>query len=463
MQAKASGSASRNQVSREERDVLEEIARAMSPRPKGYTGIGLGMPSRRPVRAKIPKAIEQTGPASAITPAVGETDDVPDSDEEEGAGPSGHNGGDVGQPPLEEDEDSEYDEDWTTDEESETGSSEFYSVATESLGYITSEEGSVIGEVVNQAIIEASLEGLKMVDDSDIAKMDRARKRLLLRNTELLDLRRLQRKKMIDEIDVGTILLDRLDQDLRRIGLNATSLLRLLELTGVLLSGSFVLPVLSAGMLVPNDMDLFACLGTYHTVISYLRKKGYTDCKQIYSGRRGRVYGKGLPDISMIFEVRNKKTYKINIIVSVGKPLLPILQFHSTPVMNYIAHHGVVCLYDLTIYRLGIANYMNDIPIRVELCFDKYRQRGIEIWDKLDEEHICRIDSGCPQTIRSLFDRDVVHIRFPDFMHTPAVEHRKCEADIAIWRLATGAACNSATVDELGFVVCEDAHSVLRR
>jgi hypothetical protein len=33
-------------------EVLEEIESAMSPRPKAYAGIGMGMPTRRPVRAK---------------------------------------------------------------------------------------------------------------------------------------------------------------------------------------------------------------------------------------------------------------------------------------------------------------------------------------------------------------------------------------------------------------------------
>jgi hypothetical protein len=127
-----------------------------------------------------------------------------------------------------------------------------------------------------------------MVDDSDIGQMDRARKRILLRNTDILDLRQLQRKKLIDEQDVGTVLLDRLDQDLRCIGLKATSLLRLLELTGALLSGSFVLLVLIRGILIPNDMDLFACLGSYKAILSYLKKKGYTNCTQIYpDGKRG--------------------------------------------------------------------------------------------------------------------------------------------------------------------------------
>jgi hypothetical protein len=102
---------------------------------------------------------------------------------------------------------------------------------------------------------------------------------------------------------------------------------------------------------------------------------------------------------------------------------------------------------------------MSNIPLRVERCFDKYRNRGIEIWDKLDEEHICRIDSGCPQMICSLFNRDILHVRFPDFMETPAVEHRKNEADVAIWRLATAAACNAATVDDLGFVLCDDKYA----
>ncbi|KAJ2920785.1 hypothetical protein H1R20_g16309, partial [Candolleomyces eurysporus] len=107
------------------------------------------------------------------------------------------------------------DSDWTTDGEATgTGSSDLYSVEEETLGYVTLEDGSMLGDIVNQAVIEAALEGLKFVDNDEIQSMDRARKRIILHNSGLTDLCWMQLKRLVDKIDVGTVLLDRLDQDL---------------------------------------------------------------------------------------------------------------------------------------------------------------------------------------------------------------------------------------------------------
>ncbi|KAJ2911864.1 hypothetical protein MD484_g8551, partial [Candolleomyces efflorescens] len=365
---------------------------------------------------------------------------------------------------------SESDPDWVTDSDmTGTGSSDMYSVVDESLGYVTSEDGSLIGEVVKEAILEATLEDMQIGDYRDLPSMDRARKRTILQNTDLATLRRLQLRKLIDEIDVGAILLDRLDQDLRRMTLNAPSVLRMMELTDTLISGSFVYPILIRGVLTPNDLDMITTTSTYDMVLSYLKKKGYVNCKEVYpqgqATRRGRgrgSYASNLEDISIIFELWNKKGYKINVIVSEGRPILPILQYHSTPVMNYIAYHGIVCLYDITLHQFGIMNY-TDPSIRAIRCVVKYRGRGIDISNQLEDEHTCKIDGCCAQTIRSLFDRDVIHVRFPDSADVPHTQLRKSEADIAVWRLATGALCKAPTNDEAGFALCDNRYTVLRR
>ncbi|KAJ2926668.1 hypothetical protein H1R20_g10436, partial [Candolleomyces eurysporus] len=390
-------SACRNKLSREEKAVLEELATALSPRGSRYPNIGKGMPSqpfepptlvfeRVPTVSHIIEALNK----EIMVPDTDDEDDIqgevlclpstsntghtkkasnkeimmPDTDDEDNIQddvpclPSTSDTGDD-QPFYESDD--EDDSDCTTDDDvSGTGSSDLYSVVTESLGYITSEDGSLLGDVVNDAILEASLEDLKITDYNDLLSMDRTMKRNLLQNVDLAILRRLRLKKLIDEIDISTVLLDRLDQDLRRLTLNATSVLRMMELTDTVISGSFVHPVISRGTLVPNDLDLFTTLRTFGMVLSYFRKKGYADCKEVYpQGSRRPAYRSNLKDISFIFELRNKKAYKINVIVSKGRPLLPILQFHSTPVMNYIAYHGLVCLYDITIYQLGINNYVD--------------------------------------------------------------------------------------------------------
>lgn len=120
---------------------------------------------------------------------------------------------------------------------------------------------------------------------------------------------------------------------------------------------------------IPNDLDLFATLDEYKMILTYLKKKGFTTSKQVYLQKGGgcqrRAYGNKLQGISLIFELQNKGSYKINVIVSTRQAILPILQFHSTHIMNYIAYHGLVCLYKITLHQLSIANYLysEDIPI----------------------------------------------------------------------------------------------------
>jgi hypothetical protein len=265
---------------------------------------------------------------------------------------------------------------------------------------------------------------------------------------------------LVDDIDIGIVVLNRLDQDLQRIGIQAASLLRMMELTGTLLSGSFLHPIMQWNTLIPNDLNMFVSLDTYNVVFSYLKKKGFTNCKKVYPSGQGHPgYGDNLQDISIIFEVRNRHTYKINVIVSKGQPILPILQFHSTIVMNYITYHGLVCLYNITLHRFGVANYLTKIPNCVKVCFSKYRTRGFNIGTHLEEEHTCKIDASCPQTIQTLFNDNIVHVRFPDFVEVLGTELRSREAKLAVWRLASGTACNEETNDKTGFIICDSVYT----
>ncbi|KAF8180871.1 hypothetical protein BJ912DRAFT_855031, partial [Pholiota molesta] len=97
--------------------------------------------------------------------------------------------------------------------------------------------------------------------------------------------------------------------------------------------------------------------------------------------------------------------------------LLPIVHFHSTVVMNYIASYGLVCLYpELTLGRRGVVNHQN-IPHRVANSIQKYRERGFDIqtglnaWDAT-REHECGVDATCPTTPRRLLDGSALFIAF---------------------------------------------------
>ncbi|KAF9536194.1 hypothetical protein CPC08DRAFT_771685 [Agrocybe pediades] len=58
-----------------------------------------------------------------------------------------------------------------------------------------------------------------------------------------------------------------------------------------------------------------------------------------------------------------------------GSSICPIVQAHSTFLMNYIAWYGVVCLYpDMTLQKMGVA--LDDSPNAIA-CYDKYKDRGL--------------------------------------------------------------------------------------
>ncbi|KAJ3518796.1 hypothetical protein NMY22_g13503 [Coprinellus aureogranulatus] len=71
--------------------------------------------------------------------------------------------------------------------------------------------------------------------------------------------------------------------------------------------------------------------------------------------------------------------------------------------------------------------------------------------------HVCGLDIYCPQTVRSLFDEGVWHIKFPGFeAQTAASLRMRYDAYKCAWQLATGQFCTRPVVDNSGFVIVND-------
>ncbi|KAJ2924572.1 hypothetical protein H1R20_g12527, partial [Candolleomyces eurysporus] len=272
--------------------------------------------------------------------------------------------------------------------------------------------------------------------------------------------------------EVEEILFERLDTYLAQFQLRRDYVLGLLSSTDSFISGSFPLYVLFARLFEPSDLDFFTSQDYHLTVVGYLVKKGYKDIRTIYSAsvryefpqvQRSIRYHDELEAIHKILELTNGRGRKINIVVSKGSPLLPILQFHSTLVMNYIAPHGIVCLYPLTLRRIGIINYINPLSTKVMDCVDKYVRRGFRMWTHNQLTHKCGVDGNCPQTKRSLHDDHVVHFVFPNCSDKEGALIRQDDAVSATWRLSSARACKKATHERYGFVFCNGDGAVMAR
>jgi hypothetical protein len=153
--------------------------------------------------------------------------------------------------------------------------------------------------------------------------------------------------------------------------------------------------------------------------------------------------------------------------------LVPIVAFHSTPVMNFIAYFGVVTLYkDLTKRGVG---WINRYPrrdgtglsyYRNDNCWmEKYEERGYELWTGSDipgpsEEHRCGIDEECTLTVRNLFDNGVEVRRFRRYQSQDPITLLKTLEPCFVWSLRNRN-CKSRSTLKSGIVVTVDDYFVM--
>ncbi|KAH6892661.1 hypothetical protein BKA70DRAFT_1119269 [Coprinopsis sp. MPI-PUGE-AT-0042] len=134
----------------------------------------------------------------------------------------------------------------------------------------------------------------------------------------------------------------------------------MLKTSNAVISGSLVLRILLPCSWASNDMDIYCGCGTVCPVIEFLQHYGYgTEVPSASVDRAGDPSSRylDLRSIKHIYTLRNiSRGTSIDIIESIFPSCVaPILEFHSTPVMNWMAHDGVVCLYPhLTAANKGV-------------------------------------------------------------------------------------------------------------
>ncbi|KAG6871433.1 hypothetical protein C0992_010967, partial [Termitomyces sp. T32_za158] len=160
----------------------------------------------------------------------------------------------------------------------------------------------------------------------------------------------------------------------------------------------------------PVDLDLYVPNGEWRKVLHQLvHDYGYTVDPDPLDNAYSRVTG--------IYHVVRycRGACVVDLVVSMtDDSVVPIINFHSTLIMNYMSGTNIVCAYpDLTFNRRGLVNSRR--LILSELDYDiispliKYRRRGFDLAVTLEEweeygKHVCGSDPNCPGTTRSFND-----------------------------------------------------------
>ncbi|KAH6883624.1 hypothetical protein BKA70DRAFT_1125865 [Coprinopsis sp. MPI-PUGE-AT-0042] len=157
--------------------------------------------------------------------------------------------------------------------------------------------------------------------------------------------------------------------------------------------------------------------------------------------------------------------------------LVPIVAFHSTPVMNFIAYFGIVSLYgNLTSRGVGWINrypksadgrhlwyHKND-----DVWLEKYEKRGYTLWTGSDIPgatpggHRCGLDEACTLTLRNLFDDGVIVTKFEDYQSEDPITLLKTLEPSFVWQLRNrNCKAHSSSILKAGVVVTVDEYFVL--
>ncbi|KAH6891697.1 hypothetical protein BKA70DRAFT_1072531, partial [Coprinopsis sp. MPI-PUGE-AT-0042] len=102
-------------------------------------------------------------------------------------------------------------------------------------------------------------------------------KQAMREDLPLRDLYRLKDHGKLTEEDIIDIVEARFGDRLRPFGLDSESVLRLIEKTGAIISGSFVLAILFPSLFSPKDIDFFVSPGGHRLLMKALWAYGYTD------------------------------------------------------------------------------------------------------------------------------------------------------------------------------------------
>lgn len=223
----------------------------------------------------------------------------------------------------------------------------------------------------------------------------------------------------------------RLSTAIAHAGIPSTILLQLLRESHSVISGStslhFMLPH-DDRVWTPKDLDLYTNKSGYALVLSTLAQYGYTIHKVYtgYTSRHGQedaaaeAFGFG---VDRVINLQNECNGSIDVIVSTeDSPYIPIFNFHSTALMNFISGDGFFCAYPrLTSKGISVVNPLGfpgrDTPTaRIQSCIQKYENRGFTYVYHSTSRRLCTFigcfSNRCIEPIRHTQDKQCLYVQF---------------------------------------------------
>jgi hypothetical protein len=282
---------------------------------------------------------------------------------------------------------------------------------------------------------------------------------MILENLALPSLKILAETRNENKQGVEYYITKRWERLLRSFMDDVDEWINVMEHTSTVISGSNALKLVQAeaGSIITDDLDVYATEEFAKNILDHLKEKeGYSGIKDVVCNTD---YGSA--SITKIYKLK-KGEKKIDIIVTHWKcAITPILQFHTTSVMNYVTAHALVCLYprwtcenkgfiNPRLYQEGRTN------LNVVNGVMKYIKRGFRI--SADPfrlvDHECNEDvkdspktGYCPHKLRSTVDEEVLRWNFQD-AGTLGATTVTCENEgIMVWCLG-GWECKDGYKDE---------------
>ncbi|PPQ84999.1 hypothetical protein CVT24_010376 [Panaeolus cyanescens] len=312
----------------------------------------------------------------------------------------------------------------------------------------------------------ARLYGAKIFTDDDIKEWDDAEDvsqayfNDKARKAPLSTLLALQDARYISEGQVAEILEKRLhDLTEKPFLLPASVIFRFLHIFNAKLSGSVIIRLIHPeDNFEPDDLDFYIEAMYERDAIKYLEKRGYQVSPPLYDKTR-HTSSHSQTNYSYPHSTSYHRLYRfrvpethggksINLVVSVGKAILPILCFHSSAVMNYLAHHGLFILYPkTTLHHIAIPNTpgtISDMSPRAQQGVLKYQNRGWTYRYARDLPHDCGKHPYCPRMLRSIHDSAVLRVPTPNYASQPVkvlYPAYQQDAQQGTWLLAGAGQC----------------------
>ncbi|KAG1793646.1 uncharacterized protein HD556DRAFT_1443437 [Suillus plorans] len=236
--------------------------------------------------------------------------------------------------------------------------------------------------------------------------------------------------------------------DTRRRGLLKTfvedvdGFMRLMEHMGTVILGLSALHLIQAKMeaLELNDLDVYVTHEFDKEVVKHMKGKGYE--MKWESERKTEYDGSAMKKIYKL--MKNEREVDI-IVTNWAGAIVPIVQYHSTAVMNYMTAHSLVCMYpEWTKNCQSLVNpqmYLNNgTNICTVMALMKYVRRGFCMSaDPFKfSVHNCNMSGYCPNAVRNTIDGDTMRWNFEEVKMVGRMTVTCKDMAVVIWRLGGG-------------------------